>query len=167
MSHEITLHYDESLLRRAAFQIWRRQIGVGFIITLVVLAVGLVTMIANGDTSWLVGAAGTTLGMGILVRIALYVVHYRRALQRLKMMGKPEATLILSESSFTISSEIGSSTLPWSAISEIWRFPDFWLLFVSRSSFSTLPLADFSAEAKAFFIERVRAAGGKVRPGGA
>jgi hypothetical protein len=167
MSHEVTLHYDESLLRHAVLRYWWRQIGVGYILALVVLAVGLVALIANGNTSWLVGLMVTFLGFGVIAMITLYVVTYRNALRKLKSMDKPEATLILSESSFTISSGIGSSTVPWSTISEVWRFPDFWLLFFSRSNFSTMPLADFSAEAMAFFIKHVRASGGKVRPGGA
>jgi hypothetical protein len=167
MSHEITLRYDESLLRRAVLRYWWRQIGVGYILSLVVLAVGLVMLIADGNTSWLVGVMVTFLGFGVIAMITLYVVPYRNALRKLKSMDKPEATLILSELSFTISSGIGSSTVPWSTISEVWRFPDFWLLFFSKSSFSTMPLADFSTEAKAFFLERVQAAGGKVRPGGA
>ena len=162
-SHEITLHYDEELLRRAVLRYWWRQIGIGYILALAVLAACLIILIESGNTSWFVGATGTVLGMCLFVMIALYVVSYRRALQKLKMMGEPQATLILSESSLTMSSGAGSSTVPWSTITEIWQFPDFWLLFFSKTNFSTLPLADVSPEARAFFVERVRASGGKIR----
>lgn len=162
--HEITLRYDESLLRRAMLGYWWRQIGVGYILALVVMAGCLAILIANGDKSWLVGVLATMLVVGILMMTALYVVSYRRALGKLKAMDKPEAKLILSESSLTLSSGAGSSTIPWSTVTELWQFPDFWLLFFSKSSFSTVPLGDFSSDARAFFLERVQAAGGKIRP---
>jgi hypothetical protein len=167
MSHEITLRYNESLIKRAVLRYWWRQIGVGYILALVILAVCIATLIANGNTSWLVGAMATILAMGIFVMIALYTVPYRNALRKLKTMGDPKATLILADSSLTMSSGAGSSTVPWSSVTEIWQFPDFWLLFFSKSQFSTLPLADFSSEARAFFVEHLEASGGKVRPRGA
>jgi hypothetical protein len=42
------------------------------------------------------------------------------------------------------------------------RFPGFWLLFFSKSQYVTIPLADFTPEVEAFFLERVQAAGGKI-----
>jgi hypothetical protein len=45
----------------------------------------------------------------------------------------------------------------------VWRYPSFWLLFFSKTQFATLPLADFSPEAKAFILERVQDSGGKIR----
>ena len=162
ISREITLRYDESLVRRATLRYWWRQIGISYIVALVILAVILVSWVASGDRSWMVGALGTILGMSIVMMIVIYVVTYRRGLRRLKMMDKPEATLVMAESSFTLSTGAASSTTPWSTVTEIWQYPGFWLVFFAKHAYFTVPLEDFRAEEETFFLERVRSAGGKI-----
>ena len=149
-SHEITLCYDEELLRRAVFRYWWRQIGIGYVLALVVVAVYLVMLIAYGDTSWLVGAAGTVLGMGLLVMIAA-LCRDLSPNAAAGMMGDPHATLALSESSFTMSSGAGSSTVPWPTITESGSI-DFWLLFFAKNHFFTVPLADFTPGQRCLFL---------------
>ena len=162
MSHHITLCYDKHLLQRAVFRFWWRVVGIRLVIALVVTAAGLVVLVADGNTSWFVGVLATVLAFGIAIMVALYITHYRNALQVLKKMGAPEGTFTASESSLSLSSGAGSGTFPWSAVTELWQFPDLWLMFFSKSQYVTLPLADFSPEAKAFVLERVRASGGKI-----
>ena len=77
-------------------------------------------------------------------------------------MGAPTATLSLDDASFTMSSGLGSASLKWSSVTEVWRFPSFWLVLFSKAQFVTLPLASVTAEAQAFILSRVSAAGGKV-----
>ncbi len=163
MSHQVILHYDERLIRRAVLRFWWRMVGIRFLVAMAVLAASLVILVFDGNTSWFVGVLATTLTAGIGVMVMLYVVHYRNALQRLKAMGQPQATLTLSEATLSTASGAGSSTVPWSAVSELWLFPDLWLLFISKSHFVTLPLCGFTPEAKAFFVERVQTSGGKIR----
>ena len=158
----MTLCYDKHLLQRAVFRFWWRVVGIRLVIALVVTAAGLVVLVADGNTSWFVGVLATVLAFGIAIMVALYITHYHNALQVLRKMGAPEATFTASESSLSLSSGAGSSTFPWSAVTEVWQFPDVWLMFFSKSQFVTLPLADFSPEAKAFVLERVRASGGKI-----
>jgi hypothetical protein len=62
----------------------------------------------------------------------------------------------------SLSSAAGTTTLPWSAVCDVWRFESCWLLLLSKSQFVTLPLADLSAEAAEFIRTQVLAAGGKV-----
>jgi hypothetical protein len=162
VSHQVTLCYDVHLLRRAVLRFWWRVVGIRLVIALVVTAAGLVVMVADGNTSWFVGVLATVLAFGVIFMVVLYVIHYRNALQILQKMGDPTGTLTASESSISLSSGAGSSTFPWSAVTELWQFPGFWLLFFSKSQFVTLPLANFTTEAKAFILERVQASGGKI-----
>jgi hypothetical protein len=90
-------------------------------------------------------------------------VHLRGSLQRLAAMGTPSATLEVTATEFSITSGAGAASIPWSSISEIWRFETCWLLLLSRAQFMTLPLADLGPDVSAFILERVRAAGGKLR----
>jgi YcxB-like protein len=80
-------------------------------------------------------------------------------------MGDPLATLTVSETSLTLTSCAGSSTVPWSAVTEIWQFPTFWLMLFSRSQFVTLPLADFTPQTKALVLDHVRASARSSLPG--
>jgi hypothetical protein len=162
MSYETTLIYTEPLVRQAVLAFWRRSIGIGYVIALVVSAFILGLLIAQGNTSWLIGSLATALAFGVLIAALLYVVHYRNSLRKFREMGSPHATLLVEESSFTIGSSIGTATLQWSAIKELWQFSGVWLLLYSRAQFSTLPLTDLSPEMQAFILQRVQAAGGKI-----
>lgn len=157
-----TLEYTEPLVREAVFAFWRRTVGVGFLVAPGLLACALGYLLWHGDRSWLVGAMGACLLFGPGFALLLYAVHLRSAMARFRGMGAPVATIELAEASFTMSSGLGSTSLQWSAISEVWRFPSFWLLLFSKSQFVTLPLAAVPAEARSFILDRVTAAGGKV-----
>ena len=162
MSHEATLIYSESLLRQAVFAFWRRSVGVGFFIALLVAALGLGVLVAQGQASWIVAVLAALLVLGIAYATAVYLVHYRNSLRKFREMDKPRATFCADESSFTMSSDIGTTTLQWSVVKELWQFPTVWLLLYSKAQFSTLPLACLSPETQAFILQRVQAAGGKV-----
>ena len=164
MSHEANLHYDRALIKSAVLAFWKRSIGIGFSIALLVVAIRLTFLLIRGDKSWVVGALATCLMFSLAFAAALYFVHYRNALNKLRDMGAPQAHFLAEESSFTVTSGMGSSTLRWSAITEVWRFPAFWLLFFSKAQFVTLPLAALNPEMKTFILERVRAAGGTIDP---
>jgi hypothetical protein len=161
-SHETTLIYSETLLRQAVFAFWRRSVGVGFFVALLVAALGLGVLVAQGVASWLIAALAAVLALGIAFAAVVYVVHYRNSLRKFRQMDNPRATFCADESSFTMSSDIGTTTLQWSAVKELWQFPSVWLLLYSKSQFSTLPLACLPPETQAHIVQCVRAAGGKV-----
>ena len=144
------------------FAFWRRSVGVGFPVALVVVSLSLGALVAQGTASWLVSAISTVLVVGVVLAAAVYVVHYRNSLRKFREMGSTQATFRADESSFTISSGIGMTTLQWSAVKELWQFPSVWLLLYSKAQFSTLPVSCLSPEMQAFVLQRVRATGGKV-----
>jgi hypothetical protein len=162
MSHQVTLHYDQHLLRQAVLRFWWRVVGIRLVIAMVVMAAGLAWLVSHGDRSWFVGVIATVLALAVTVIVAIYFVHYRSAMRRFKNMGEPEGTLTVSETSLTISTGAGSSTIPWTAVTELWQFPAFWLMFFSKSQFVTLPLADFTPETKAFVLEHLQATGVRI-----
>ena len=61
-----------------------------------------------------------------------------------------------------MTSDVGTTTLQWSAVKELWQFPSVWLLLYSKTQFSTLPVACLPPDLQTFVQERVREAGGKV-----
>jgi hypothetical protein len=165
VQYQATLAYTEPLVREAALAFWRRTVGVGFFIALALLLCTVSFLAWHGDRSWFVGALGSFLVFGLAFALLVYFVHLRNALARFRAMGEPVATLSLSEASFTLSSGLGSTSLQWSAVKEVWRYPSFWLLLFSKSQFVTVPLASVTAEAQAYLLSHVAAAGGKVVDG--
>ena len=61
-----------------------------------------------------------------------------------------------------MSSDIGTTTLQWSAVKELWQFPSVWLLLYSKAQFTTLPLACLSPETQAYIVQRVRMQAAKL-----
>ncbi len=161
--YQAVLTYDQRLIRRAVFSFWRRSVGIDLIAALLLLTGSLAVLLAAGDRSWLVGALGTVLVMGIVFAGAVYVIHSTNALRKLQEMGPPTASFQAEEASFTVTSAIGTATFHWSVIKELWLFNGYWLMLFSKAQFITLPLAGLAPELQAFILDRVRAAGGKVR----
>jgi hypothetical protein len=157
-----TLQYSETLVRAAVFAFWRRTVGAGYFVALALLVGVLGFLLYQGDRSWLVGALGAIVLGAIGFALLVYLVHLRASMARFRSMGAPNATLSLDEGSFTMTSGLGSTSLQWSAVTELWRFPSFWMLLFSRAQFVTIPLAAMPPEAQAFLRDRVSAAGGKV-----
>ncbi len=162
MGLKTTLIYSEPLLKRVALSFWWRVIGIKFLIAIGLTAAGLVVGYRAGDSSWLVGVAATTIFFAVAFMVVLYFMHYRNSMRKFKAMGEPHAEFVLTEDSFTLTSGAGSATLPWSSITELWKFQEYWLIFFSKSTFSTLPTTNLSPEIQRFLSERIEKAGGKI-----
>lgn len=162
MSHQTTLFFTEQIVRQAVYGFWWRTVGAGFIVALALVALGVGLLVALGANTWFVGAAGSVLLMGTVFAMTVYAVHYRASMRRFGEMGRPQATFRVDASTFTVSSDIGTTTLQWSAVKELWQFADVWLLLYSRAQFSTLPVACLSPEMQATIIQRIRASGGRI-----
>ena len=65
-------------------------------------------------------------------------------------MQVPMARFTLNDAELSMASELGSATIPWPLIVEIWEFPGLWLLLLSRSYFVTLPTDGVPAPALEF-----------------
>jgi hypothetical protein len=124
---------------------------------LVLCAGGFVLLVQSGDRTWSVGVLGTALLFALLFLAVLYVVHLRQALRKLRALRDAVATFVAEDGSFTMTSDVGSSTFVWSTVHDVWKFKQYWLLLFSRAQFVTLPLADIPADMQAYVLERVRA----------
>ena len=159
----VTLHYTEALIRKAVLAFWLRSIGWQGFLALGLLLIYLIVQLVRGDRSWFVGANGTVIALAALMAGALYFVHYRAALARFRRLRSPEGQLEMGAETYRLSTDVGTSELAWKTITEVWSYPDFWLVFFSQAQFITFPLADFDTEAREFFLEKVRSHGGRIK----
>ena len=162
MQLRATLKYSEPLVRRAVLSYWRRSLGWGILGAVAFTNAMFIWRIVEGDRSWFVGLLAAFGLFGIVMPVAVYLAHYRNSLGKFREMKNPEATFVADEASFTLTSDVGSSTLRWSSIVEVWRFDTFWLLLFSKAQFATVPLQDVPEQMLSYILERVRGAGGKI-----
>jgi hypothetical protein len=160
--YRATLTYTEALVARAVTLYWRRSIGIGLVIAVLVTIAALLWLITNGDRTWVVGLLRAVVALGILFPAIVYVVHYRNSMDKFREMANPIAEFIADDDEFTLSSDRGTTTLKWSAIREVWRYDFLWLLLFSRAQFVTVPLDGVSEKMRRYVLARIRASGGKV-----
>lgn len=156
--HNSTLHYTEPLLRESVrfffIQTLRRRFGIPFFVILAVLVAILAWRVLQHDRDWTVGLLAAGLLFVGLFFVMLYINHYRNSMGRFRQMRTPEGTLGCDEQGITFTSELGSSTVPWPTIVEVWRHPRFWLLLFSPAQFVTLPLDDLDESTRDFITRK-------------
>ena len=162
MHHQAILHYTEQLVSRAVCLYWKRTVGVGLLIALALMVALLVWSLSGGDRSWVVGLLAAVVILGALMPLVVYVVHYRNSIRKFREMNEPVAEFVAGYETFTLSSDLGVTTLKWASIREIWRSEHCWLLLFSQAQFVTLPTGDISEPMRTFILERVSASGGKI-----
>ncbi|BEU94883.1 YcxB family protein [Acidovorax sp. DW039] len=163
MSLHAELHYDKALVQSAVGVYWRRTVGRRLPWVCLAMAVFLVYLLARGQRGWQEGMIGTVLFFGCAMMVAVYTVHYRNALAKLRAMRQPVAQLRVDEANLTVESGAGKASLPWTAVEQVWRCDGFWLLLLSPAQFITLPTARIAQDMQDFMLARLTAAGAQVR----
>ena len=109
----------------------------------------------TGTFGWLGGFLAATILLFVLIFLVALYQRERLTLQKLQTMGDPEVHYELAEDSFTARSSMGSTTVRWEAMKAIWRFPRFWLLFLDRATYVTVPLVGPTADDLAFLVSKI------------
>src|SRR5262249_39545195 len=152
--------FPESLVRLGVlffvFGAIPRQFGIAFFLAFAVLCGLTIFLPPQNDRSWLVGFLSATILFAAAFIVAVFLSHYRHTIGLFRQMRSPEATLAYDEQHFTLTSELGSTTMPWSAITEVWRYPRYWLLIFSPSQFVTLPIDCLDQDTKDFISRKTR-----------
>ncbi|NBO93975.1 MAG: YcxB family protein [Planctomycetia bacterium] len=156
------LRYSPSLARRVIMSYVMRTLGWPYFLAVAALAFGFLYSVGDGDRSWFVGVLGAVVGLATLIPLIGFTVRYRQSAVMIREMKNPEAILSVDATGLTVSSGLGTSTFPWSSITEIWRYSDYWLVLFSKSQFITLPLASIPLDIQGRIASSVENAGGKI-----
>ena len=156
--NQTTIRYSEPLLRAAvrAFCVRAlgRALGLRFLLALGMVVASVTALLVQRERSWVIPFLLSALLFVAAFIVSIYVAHMRNTLGTYRGMRHPEATLSFDEEHFTLASELGSSTLPWSAVTEVWRYPRFWLLLFSPNQFATLPVECLDPRAQEFITRK-------------
>ena len=77
-------------------------------------------------------------------------------------MGRPRAQMDIGEEALTVSSDAGSSSIPYAKFKEVRRYPSVWLLVFDKSQFMTFPTQSVTEEAKNLLLSRFEKNGVKI-----
>lgn len=105
--------------------------------------------------SWIDTAVASVCLFGLFFLFFLYRNLVSQSLSRLRKMKSPVGEFILTEENFTVSTELGSSTLPWSSVESLAEHNGFWLLYMSPTSALTLPTVGIDTAVLNFVREKM------------
>jgi hypothetical protein len=158
--HEFDVRYTKALVHAAVrafyWRTLRQRFGWPGLAALLISASALGFLLLAGDRSWVVGFAGACLILLVFILVWGYGAHLLGSTARFKRMAEPQARFVFREGDVSISSDAGAATLPWSSVREVWAFPRFWLLLLSRSQFITLPIEGIGEDALAFVRSKTK-----------
>ena len=109
----------------------------------------------TGGAPFIAGLAVAALAFLALFVAALWRAHLANTLGRFRAMDPPTAEAVFGPDGMTVSSNLGSSTMPWSSFVEVWELEDAWLLFPAPNHFVTLPASALSPEVRVFLRSRL------------
>jgi YcxB-like protein len=160
--HTVSVEYSKELLVAAVRAFWlrfvKRRLGWKYLLALGLIGIATAQRVSAGDRSWFLPFLLGALAFAILFLVATYFLRRHYALSRFRQMQSPVATFTFRDADFTMSSDLGSSTLPWRTVTEVWRYPEFWLLFISKGQFITLPLSSLDLSTREFIGARLTVA---------
>ncbi len=108
------------------------------------------------------GILTCALFMSIAIIISSYIYNYRNSISKFEALGSSNATFKASYDTFAVSSSLGEITLPWSAIEQVWKNKDFYLLIFANGGYVILPTTKSNEQFQKFILEQVQKSNGKV-----
>jgi hypothetical protein len=160
---EATLTCDEAMMVRAARFYWRKKLGLSYVVSIVIVIASVPMAAATDWPQWIAGAVAAVAAIGVFVPLYGFVHAARLARANFRRLDPPLGHVVLDEDGVTMTTNIGTGKMKWSGVVQLWREPEFSLLFTAEDSFVVLPTAGAPAGFHEMLAERVRAAGGKVR----
>jgi hypothetical protein len=133
----------------------------GYIGTVVpFLVIGVLFLFAEG-TWYYAGATLIAIGFALWIGtgFAIWRVYQRKigaTHEQLRRMSRPQFRFEFSEDGVASKNELGSAQLSWKAFRELYRTPDVWLLFITKTRYAILPVAALSREAQEFIVRKCR-----------
>src|ERR1700754_295340 len=116
--HEVDVQYSEPLVRAAVRAFYWRTLGRAYwlALALAIPATLFVSLLLEGNRSWLVGALGAFLLSFLLYLVIVYRAHFHNTVGAFRRLAKPEGRFVFSDSGVSISSDAGAANVAWSAI---------------------------------------------------
>jgi hypothetical protein len=139
--------YTEAIVRDAVRTfVWRRGLAGQKLLWTVEAAMtaSLIWMIWRGEGGWVFGVVCLAVLLPPCLIAAVWVAHHRNTVGKFRRMSTGRAEFAFHAEGFDVASELGSGSIPWSTVTEIWERPAYWMIFTAPNQFLTLPLEPVS-----------------------
>ena len=158
MQREISYEWSPELVRLGARRFIARYAGPWLVGFTIIMLVAILALAAGweGHFWWV---------MIILPAIyaALWFRYYVRVVKICDEMPDRKVTVRIEPESITFQTSEHSSTMKWSRIKKLWRYPEVLLIFTyDQHTYSMLPAGPLGEEGRQFIEEKVREHGGQV-----
>lgn len=165
-AYQFDVRYSESQLRSAVRTLYRyilrQQIDWKLFVALGLIVLALWLHGTRPGLQWYEWMLAGVAAFACAFLILLYRAHLRQSLERLRAMKEPVARFCVTEDSLTVTSDLGSSTMPWTTFTAALDAPGSLLLVVGRTAMITVPTAGVDAAALEFIRAKVNRPQGAV-----
>ena len=162
LPREIEYEWSRDLSRTAARRYFSRRFRRPLIVSSIISAVCIGCLIFDPRND-MAGACWLSL-ISCLVLILLFIRVYFGTTRTFEELPDKRIRVRVEPESITWETSESVSTLKWSAIKRIWRFPDMLLIFRYKTAqtYSVLPVAPLGIEVSRTIEDKVRQHGGQV-----
>lgn len=155
LGKDIHLTYTEELTKKSVLYYCWTMTGRLFLATFIMLIFGLVYLIQYDGSQMVITLITFTLIWVPAFIGFLYYICRKRALQKFRNLEDGKALFGLSEDHFSLKVGAASTDLPWTAISRVHQYQDFWIVLLRPTGYFTLPTHNLMDEDKRFILSKV------------
>ena len=152
---DIHLNYTEELTKKSVLYYSWSITGHLFVTALILLVLCLVFLIQYDGSSLVITLITFTL---IIVPSFLGMIYYitrRRALDKFRKLEDGKVLFGITEDYFSIKVGQAITRLPWTSISRIHQYDEFWVVILRPTGYFTLPTYNLMQEDKDFILGKV------------
>ena len=155
LEKDIHLTYTEELTKKSVLYYCWSVTGRLFILALILLVLSLAFLLQYDGSSLV-----TTLVTFTLIWVPaflgfLYYVSLKRALTKFRNLPDGKALFGMTADHFSLKVGGASTDLPWTAISRVYQYQDFWIIMLRPRGYFTLPTHNLMPEDKTYILSRI------------
>jgi hypothetical protein len=152
---EVAVEYSDTLISATTRRLLLRSFGWKRLVLVVAIVLADLYLLSFGNHDWVFGVAITCLIILIVVLPTRYIMAYYRSMSVFQEPSLRTATFTFTEEGLSVKTGLGISTLNWSAIKKIRRFPEAWLFFLTDRQYFILPIQQVNETTQQFILDKV------------
>ena len=156
------VQYTEALIRRWTRHSMYRNLGPLYLIAMLLLSSSISFSVLRGYYDWFFGVTVTVFALGILVPLGVLRKHIQAALRRLRELDNGKLSIDILAGRLRIASAMGNTDIPLARVTQLKRFPGFWVLLTHKASLMTFPITDVPVAVQQRWLLELQAVGTKI-----
>lgn len=156
------IQYTEALIRSWTRYSMYRNVGPLYLVAMLLLSSSIGFGIVRGNHDWFFGVIATVFALGILVPLGVLRQHNQAALRRLRELEDGKLSIDILAGRLHLASALGNTDMPLVRVTQIKRFPAFWILLTGKASLMTLPITAIPIAVQQRWLLEFQAVGTKI-----